>query len=97
MFGRDDLVPLSSLNQEYNIIVCNGHDIRIRCRITGHEWIIVSPYDGGPCEILHRHSARDPFHRQQGRYSSLSSALEYIQGHDKWYRRKQTGEVDAEI
>ena len=85
MFNRDNLVPLSSLKREYDIIISNGHDIRLQSKLTGHEWIIISPYDGSSCEILHRHSVRDPFHHQRGRCPSLTDAIEYIRNHDSWY------------
>lgn len=95
MFSHNELLSLNLLRQDYHILVSNGHDIRLKSRFTGHEWIIISPYNGGQCEILHRHSVKDPFHHQRGRYSSLASALEYIRGHDEWYTRKQKDEVDA--
>ena len=85
MFSRDDLFLLRTLEQEYAVLIANCHDIRLRSNLTGHEWIVISPYDGCSCEILHRHSGRDPFHHQQGRYKSLSLALDYIRGHDQWY------------
>lgn len=86
MFCREELLSLRDLN--YAILVSNGHDVRLKSRLTGHEWIIISPYDGSSCEILHRHSAGSPFHHQQGRYGSLSSALDYIRQHDAWFLRK---------
>ena len=87
MFCREELLSLRDLN-EYAVLVSNGHDIRIRSYITGHEWVIISPYDGSSCEILHRHSVRSPYHHQRGRYGSLSSALDYIRQHDAWFLRK---------
>ena len=95
MFSRDELLSLDMLRREYSILISNCHDIRLRSLLTGHEWVIVSPYSGGPCEVLHRHSDRDPFHHQKGRYPSLVAALTYIQGHDEWCNRKQKDEVDA--
>ena len=90
MFSRDELSLLrSSLGGEYSILVSNGHDIHLRSCLTGHEWIIISPYDGSACALLHRHSMRVSFHHQQGRYGSLFSALEYIVRHDTWYHEKQ--------
>ena len=68
---------------------CHEHDIKLRSRLTGHEWIIVSPYDGSSCEILHRHSDRDSFHHQKGQHSCLSKALDYIRSHDCWYSKKE--------
>lgn len=97
MFSHNDLLSLNLLRQDYHILVSNGHDIRMRSRITGHEWVIISPYDGGPCEILHRHSCRDPFHHQKGRYPTLLESLAYIKNHDAWYSQKQCNEVDADI
>ena len=79
MLRQDELGLVYSLKEEYKILVCNAHDIRLRSEITGHEWIIISPYDGSSSELLHRHSNRNPFHHQ-GRYGSLSSALNYISG-----------------
>jgi hypothetical protein len=78
-----------SLQTEYVILILNEHDIKLRSRLTGHEWIIVSPYDGSSCEILHRHSDRDSFHHQKGQHSCLSKALDYIRSHDCWYSKKE--------
>ena len=90
MFSWNELSLLSSLGTDYGILVSNGHDVRLWSRLTGHEWVIISPYErGSSCEILHRHSIRDPFHHQKGRYGSLFSALEYIIRHDTWYYEKQ--------
>ena len=83
------VLHLFPIQTEYVILILNGHDIKIRSRLTGHEWIIVSPYDGSSCEILHRHSDRDPFHHQKGQYSCLSRALDYIIKHDRWYIKKR--------
>lgn len=87
MLRQDELGLVYSLKEEYEILVCNAHDIRLRSEITGHEWIIISPYDGSSSELLHRHSNRNPFHHQ-GRYGSLSSALNYIRRHDTWFHEK---------
>ena len=89
MFSRNDLDLLHALEPEYAITVSNGHDIRLRSRITNHEWIIISPYDGSSCEIQHRHSAHYPFHHQRGKYDTLALALNYIKNHDSWYREKE--------
>ena len=97
MFSRDELLSLDMLRQDYSILVSNGHDIRLKSLLTGHEWIIISPYDGDPCEVLHRHSCRDPFHHQKGRYPTLLESLAYIKNHDAWYSQKQCNEVDADI
>ena len=88
MFCREELLSLRDLN-EYAVLVSNSHDIRIRSHITGHEWIVISPYDGSSCEILHRHSDRSPYHHQRGQYKSLSSALDYIRQHDTWFCEKK--------
>lgn len=89
MFCREELMSLKYLEESYTILIFNHHDIRLRSRLTGHEWIIISPYDGSSCEILHRHSDRSPLHHQQGRYESLSAALEYIRQHDAWFCEKR--------
>lgn len=34
---------------------------------------------------MHRHSDREPFHRQHGHYESLWDAFAYIKYHDKSY------------
>ena len=88
MFCREELLSLKYLEESYTILIFNHHDIRLRSHLTGHEWVIISPYDGSSCEILHRHSARSPFHHQHGRYGSLSSALDYIRQHDAWFCEK---------
>ncbi len=87
MFCREELLSLRDLD-EYAVLVSNGHDIRLKSCLTGHEWIIISPYDGSSCEILHRHSPDGPFHHQRGQYKSLSSALDYIRRHDAWFCEK---------
>ena len=94
MLQRDELEIIYSLKKDYQILICNAHDIRLRSLLTGHEWIIISPYDGSSCEILHRHSYRDPFHHQKGRYSTLSESLTYIKDHDAWCVRKRDSSVD---
>lgn len=85
MFSKNDFNLLYDLRSEYIVLVANGHDIHLYSRMTGHEWIVISPYDGNACEILHRHSVRCPFHRQRGQYASLVLALDYIKKHDTWY------------
>jgi len=85
MFNKKEMSSLLLLVKQYDILICNAHDIRMRSTMTGHEWIIISPYDGSACEILHRHSVRYPFHHQRGRYKSLASAMDYIRRHDEWY------------
>lgn len=90
MLQRNEIDLAYSLKDGYMILICNAHDVRLRSLLTGHEWIIISPYDGSSCEILHRHSGQDPFHHQQGKYDSLLSAIEYIRGHDQWYSKKRT-------
>ena len=89
MFSRDELLLLRTLEQEYVVLIANYHDVRLRSYLTGHEWIVISPYDGSLCEILHRHSVRYTFHHQRGRYPSLVSALDYIYKHDLWYSKKE--------
>lgn len=89
MFSKNELSLLPRLTEQYDAVICNSHDIRLRSKLTTHEWIIISPYDGATCEILHRHSARYSFHHQRGRYSSLESAMEYICRHDIWYYNKK--------
>ena len=88
MLQRDEIDLVYSLKDGYMILICNAHDIRLRSLLTGHEWIVISPYDGSSCEILHRHSMRDPFHHQRGRYRSLSYALDYIRQHDSWFKSR---------
>lgn len=85
MLRQSELDLVYLLREEYEILICNAHDVHLQSKLSGHEWVIISPYAGGPCEIMHRHSARDPFHRQQGRYKSFTLALDYIRGHDQWY------------
>ena len=88
MLQRDEIDLVYLLKEEYMILICNAHDVRLQSRMTGHEWIIISPYDGSSCEILHRHSARSPYHHQRGRYGFLSAALDYIRQHDAWFCEK---------
>ena len=72
----------------YTVIQSNHHDVTLHSSVTGHDWIIVSNYETRGCYILHRHSAKDPYHRQQGTYKSLEEALEYINRHEKWFASK---------
>ncbi len=88
MFSKTELNLIQTLDREYNILIKNGHDIRLRSRVSGHDWIIITAYNDSRCEILHRHSEKDPFHYQRGRFSSLSDACDYIKGHDYWYAKK---------
>ena len=83
MFSKTDLQYLQRLS--YDIIQLNNHDVTIHSRTTDHEWIVVSNYETSDCYILHRHSRRYPFHRQQGRYKDLKEALDYIADHDEWF------------
>lgn len=85
MFSKTELDLIQTLDKEYSILVKNGHDIRLRSRLSGHEWIIITTYSSSCCEILHRHSVRDPFHHQRGRFLSIDDALRYIQSHDRWF------------
>lgn len=86
MLQCNELSLIHSLGDKYRILICNAHDIRLQSLLTGHEWIIISPYDKRSCEILHRHAGIDPFH-YQGKYESIASAIGYIQKHDIWYSR----------
>lgn len=83
MFSKTDLEQLKE--SPYTVIQSNHHDVTLHSSATGHDWIIVSNYETPGCYILHRHSARDPYHRQQGSYKSLSEALGYINKHEKWF------------
>jgi hypothetical protein len=88
MLQQDELKSVYSLKDEYQILICNAHDVRLQSRVTGHEWIIISPYDGSACEILHRHSSRYAFHHQRGKYLSMQTALAYIKEHDNWFAKR---------
>ena len=88
MFSRNELSLLPRLTEQYDTIICNSHDIRLRSKLTTHEWIIISPYDGSACEILHRHSSRYAFHHQRGKYLSVQTALAYIKEHDNWFAKR---------
>ena len=89
MFRLDELAIVCALRDSYRILICNAHDVHLQSLLTRHEWIIISPYDGSSCEILHRHSPDGPFHHQRGQYKSLSSALDYIRQHDTWFCEKK--------
>ena len=83
MFSRIDIDQLKQ--SPYVMIQINHHDATIHSSRTGHDWIIVSNYETPGCYLLHRHSARDPYHRQRGTYKSLEDALGYIDHHEKWF------------
>ena len=89
MFSRKEIALLPLLTGEYDILTSNAHDLHLRSKTTGHEWIVISPYDGTACEILHRHSTRYSFHHQRGQYKSLSCALDYIAKHDIWFNNRR--------
>ena len=82
MFSDSDITRLRQ--SPYGIIQINHHDVTFHSELTGHDWIIISNYDSSECYILHRHSRRDPYHRQKGNYRSLTDALKYITEHEKW-------------
>ena len=88
MFSKKEMSSLLLFIEQYDILICNAHDIRLRSKTTGHEWIIISPYDGSACEILHRHSSRYAFHHQRGKYLSMQAALAYIKEHDNWFAKR---------
>lgn len=83
MFTDSDIAYLKK--SSYDIVQVNHHDVTIHSQTTDHEWIVVSNYENRDCYILHRHSRRDPYHRQKGTYRSLSEALEYISEHEEWF------------
>ena len=86
MFNNTDIEVLRQ--SSYSVIQINHHDVTLHSNRTGHDWIIVSYYDSSECYILHRHSRRDPYHRQKGNYRSLEDALDYIDNHEVWYTGK---------
>ena len=83
MFSEHDISHLSQTS--YSILQINHHDVTLHSERTGHDWIIISYYNSRDCFILHRHSGRDPYHRQKGKYKSLKDALQYIDHHEKWF------------
>lgn len=85
MFSREDVEYFKRNISGYIIYQFNYHDVTIHSTVTGHDWIIISSYSWPNCYILHRHSGRDPYHRQRGRYKSLRDAQEYIIQHDTWF------------
>ena len=87
MIRREDIEHL--MDSSYEVILFNCHDVTLHSNRTGHDWIIVSDYGYDGCFILHRHSQRDPYHRQRGRYNNLEVALKYIERHEKWFVRKK--------
>ena len=87
MFSKTDLEYLKQ-HDDYTITQSNHHDVTIHSLTSGHDWIVVSNYETPDCYILHRHSGRDPYHRQHGQYKSLKEAMAYIKCHDKWFATK---------
>ena len=85
MFSDSDITRLRQ--SPYGITQINRHDVTLHSELTGHDWIIVSYYDSSECYILHRHSRRDPYHRQKGNYKTLKDALDYIIRHEKWFAK----------
>lgn len=86
MFSKENLAELiPRVGGEYNVIRANGHDIYLHSLLTGHDWIIISHYADRRCIIMHRHSDREPFHRQHGHYASIWDAIGYISQHDESY------------
>ena len=85
MFSKVDIRYLRESTSRFTVQQLNGHDVTLHSDETGHDWMIVSNYEGADCYILHRHCRRYPYHRQRGQYGSLSEALDYIIGHERWY------------
>ena len=85
MFSREDLAIIKNNTSKYIILQMNHHDVTIHSSRSGHDWIIVSNYSGNDCFILHRHSRKYPYHRQQGHFKSLKDALGYIDRHEEWF------------
>lgn len=85
MFTDSDIMCLKQ--SSFNVEQINHHDVTLHSNLTGHDWIIVSHYDSSECYILHRHSRRDPYHRQKGNYRTLNEALVYIAGHEEWLKK----------
>ena len=83
MFSKMDIDYLK--RSSYDMIRINHHDATIHSNRTGHDWIVVSNYETPGCYLLHRHSARYPYHRQRGMYKSLGEALLYIDHHEEWF------------
>lgn len=83
MFTNSDISYLKQ--SSYKIKQVNYHDATLHSTVTGHDWIIVSSYGAESCYILHRHSGKDPYHRQEENYKSLLEALEYIDHHEAWF------------
>ena len=83
MFNEEGVTQLR--HSQYIIIQLNSHAATLHSPFTGHDWIIVTNYGGPDCFILHRHSSREPYHRQKGKYKSLKDALQYIDRHEKWF------------
>lgn len=94
MFSTSDLAVLATADFKklYDVRIVNAHDISLHSRISDHDWMVISNYATSSCHIMHRHSDRDPYHRQQGSYKSLQDALVYIRQHDIWsYTRRGKG------
>lgn len=87
MFTASDLTALDTagFKRRYEVRTVNAHDISLHSHISGHDWMIISNYTTSGCIIMHRHSNKDPFHRQHGHYESLQDALVYISHHDNWF------------
>lgn len=86
MISKNDIEQLKQY--PYTVIQLNHHDVTIHSDRSGHDWAIISSYERPNCYILHRHSSRDPFHRQEGNYKSLSEAIGYINKHERWFTTK---------
>ena len=82
MFSDCDLEFVKG--SEYEVRQANHHDVTLHSGLTGHDWVIVTNYSAPDCYLLHRHSAGQPYHRQRGQFGSLTEALRYIDGHEKW-------------
>ena len=76
MFSKTDLLKLSTaeIKEHYDVRIQNAHDITLHSKVTGHDWVIVSGFDTAACTIMHRHSSREPYHHQAGRYKGLEEA-----------------------
>ena len=76
MIRKEDIELLKEAS--FDAIPFNCHDVMRHSNRTGHNWIIISYYEYDGCYILHRHSQRDSYHRQRGRYDNFEVAIKCI-------------------
>lgn len=83
MFSRQDI---DSIDRTYfDVLYSTNFALTLRSKCTGHQWHLIAREGSGwtSCEVYHRHSEADPWHRQWGG-KRLNAAIIAIKDHDRF-------------